>query len=132
MIPANDCRKLAILLVDGESGFRTSLAEMLRDDGHEVRDYAAPSELPSVAALGGMALMITDFDMAGQSGVELADELHAARPGLPVIMLSAYGFAMLEANVGARPFVRLAEKPVDYAALHALVHEIAGCAPPTY
>jgi hypothetical protein len=35
-----------ILVLDDDHGFRSALAETLRDDGNAVRDYGAPSPSP--------------------------------------------------------------------------------------
>jgi two-component system nitrogen regulation response regulator GlnG len=113
------------VLVDDEVSFRTSLAEMLRDDGHVVRDYATPSELPALPSVGDVAVLLTDYDMPGQNGLDLADEFHVCHPTIPVIVLTAYRFGALEAKVQARSFMQLVQKPIDYVALHALIHEAA-------
>lgn len=34
--------------------------------------------------------MVTDFNMPGESGLDLAAALHQKRPGLPVIITSGY------------------------------------------
>ncbi len=120
-----DCSALALLLVDDEATFRISLAEMLRDDGHEVRDYGAPAELPSFGALANVAVLLTDYEMPGRNGLDLADEFHAHHPAVPVIVLTAYRLGALETQAKDRPFLQLASKPVDYPALHALIHRTA-------
>jgi DNA-binding NtrC family response regulator len=122
-IPTHDCGALALLLVDDEATFRTSLAEMLRDDGHVVLDYAAPAALPELDSLRDIGVLVTDYEMPGQNGLELADAFHASHPDVPVIVLTGYRVGTLAAEIAARSFTRLAEKPVDYAALHELIHE---------
>ena len=42
-----------------------------------------------------------------------------------MIVLTAYRFEALESRVTARPFIRLAQKPIDYTALHELIHQTA-------
>jgi two-component system nitrogen regulation response regulator GlnG len=125
MVLQDACSGLDILLVDDEISFRTSLAEMLRDDGHAVRDYGAPAQVPELGSLCDVALLVTDYEMPGRNGVELADEFHACHPDVPILLLTAYCSEVLEANVAARSFVRLVQKPIDYGALHALIHAAA-------
>jgi hypothetical protein len=48
---------------------------------------------------------------------------------VPVVLVTAYWTADLEAQIAARRFVRLYRKPVDYEELHQIVHELAGSAP---
>lgn len=126
MIRPDDCTALAIVLVDDEASFRTSLAEMLREDGHDVLDFGAPGDMPELEMLGRVDLLITDYDMPGRKGVELADDFHARAPRAPVILLTGYRTEAIEAEVRARPFIRITHKPIDYAMLHGMIHDVAG------
>jgi DNA-binding NtrC family response regulator len=118
-----NCSTMPILLVDDEASFRTSLAETLRDDGHEVLDYGAPADVPPLDGLR-VTMLVTDYEMPGKTGIELADAFHAHHPRLPVLLITAYRTHFLEAQIGHRPYLRLSHKPVDYDALHALIHEL--------
>jgi DNA-binding NtrC family response regulator len=113
-----------ILLVDDERSFRDSLADMLRDDGHEVLAYEAPAAIPPLDTLVGVELLLTDYDMPQTNGLELADRFHASHPTIPVLLATAYRTG-LDAEVARRPFVRMIQKPVPYDTLHALIHECA-------
>jgi DNA-binding NtrC family response regulator len=123
MGPHSGCSAIGILLLDDEPSFRTSLAEMLRDDGHEVRDYDAPANLPALSKLENVTILITDYEMPGKNGFVLADDFHTHHPDVPVILVTAYRTESLDAQVLDRPFLRLVQKPVDYAVLHALIHD---------
>jgi DNA-binding NtrC family response regulator len=125
MVHLNGCSAIGILLVDDETSFRTSLADILRDDGHEVLDYGAPVEVPPLADLPRVAVLVTDYEMPGKTGIELADAFHAHHPGVPVLLVTAYRTPSLEAQVNDRPYLRLFSKPVDYDAIHSLIHELA-------
>jgi DNA-binding NtrC family response regulator len=125
MVPLNACSALPILLVDDEASFRTSFAETLRDDGHTVLDYATPAEVPPLESLGHVALLVTDYEMPGMTGIQLADAFHAHHPRLPVLVVTAYRTEAVDAQIGDRAFVRLFHKPVDYDAIHQLIHELA-------
>ena len=114
----------SILLVDDEGAFRDSLAEMLRDDGHEVLAYAAPAAMPPLHTLSGVELLLTDYDMAETNGLRLADRFHACHPTVPVLLATAYRTG-LGAEVARRPFLRMVKKPVPYETLHRLIHDCA-------
>jgi DNA-binding NtrC family response regulator len=124
--PFTDCARTParILLVDDEGPFRDSLAELLRDDGHVVLAYSGPAEVPPLGGLERVDLLVTDFDMPGKNGLVFADEFHAHRPGVPVLLVTAY-HARLELDVARRPFVRMISKPIGYDALHRIIHECA-------
>jgi DNA-binding NtrC family response regulator len=118
------CSAIPILLVDDEDSFRTSFAETLRDDGHEVLDYGSPAAVPPFEGLRQVALLVTDYEMPGTTGIQLADAFHARHPSRPVLLVTAYRTQALDAQIGDRSYVRLFHKPVDYDAIHALIHEL--------
>jgi FixJ family two-component response regulator len=113
------------LLVDDDPTFRTSLAELLRDDGHELLDFDRPGVLPAYEALGHVGLVLTDYEMPGQNGLELADLFHASHPTVPVILVTGFHSDAIEAEAARRDFLHLVSKPVDYDPLHLLVHRLA-------
>ena len=113
-----------ILVVDDEGAFRESLAEMLRDDGHEVLDYSAPAEVPPLDRLSGIDVVVTDYEMPGKNGLAFADEFHAHRPGVPILLVTADA-SDLDVHMARRPFLRMMQKPIGYDALHRAIHECA-------
>ena len=124
----SNCDAISVLLLDDEPSFRMSLAEMLRDDGHEVRAYAAPAHLPPLRTLENVAILVTEYEMPGKNGVALAEAFRAQHPDVPVILVTANRTQSLDAQVLARPYLRLVEKPLDYAVLHALIHDACAAA----
>lgn len=123
---APPCKDVAVLVVDDDTVFREGLAEVLRDDGHPVVAYASPQELPPLDQLGNVSVVLTDYDTAGETGVELSDRFQAAHPDVPVIIVTAHWSHHLVRSVETRTGVRLSQKPLDYDELHALIHEVVG------
>jgi DNA-binding NtrC family response regulator len=118
------CAKCPIILVDDEASFRLSLAEALRDDGHEVFDYPSATAVPTFDTLPFEAILLTDFEMPGPNGVELADAFRRARRSAQAILLSAYTVPVVDGAVAMRPWLRFMLKPLDYDVLHALIHDL--------
>ena len=114
-----DCGGPTVIVVDDEPSFRLSLADALRDDGHPVLDYPSATAVPPFDTLPPDAVLLTDFEMPGRNGIELADAFRRAHPRGLVILLSAYA---LDGLVAARPWLRFMSKPVDYPTLHQLMH----------
>jgi CheY-like chemotaxis protein len=58
---------------------------------------------------GEIHLLLTDFQMAGMSGIELATKLTVQRPQIKVLMMSGFPEGMLVLNEGwhflAKPFI---------------------------
>lgn len=123
--PQVECGDLTVLLLDDEPSFRRGLAGALRDDGHTVLDFAAVEKLPALTSLGHVTLVVTDYDMPGQSGLRLADRFHAMHPNVPIVIVASNISGELQRAAAARPYVRLISKHFDYDDLHGLIHELA-------
>jgi DNA-binding NtrC family response regulator len=58
---------------------------------------------------GEIHLLLTDFQMAGMSGIDLATKLTALRPTIKILMMSGFSEGMLVLNEGwhflAKPFI---------------------------
>ena len=87
--------EMSILLVDDDDDFRYGLAENLRDDGHEVREYSNPTQV-SVGQLDGIDLVVTDQTMAHEDGLSFAQRVHDLRPRIPIILVTASSTAHVE------------------------------------
>lgn len=78
-----------ILLVDDEEDIRYVMELILSMSGYCVIACSA-ADLASVAfrEAPSISLLLTDMQMPGRSGIELARELSASRPSLPVLIMS--------------------------------------------
>ncbi|HUW95870.1 MAG TPA: response regulator transcription factor [Anaerolineae bacterium] len=106
-----------LLVVDDEHGVRTSLREILEQEGHEVTTAASGQE--ALVALGRepFDLILVDLKMEGMDGLEVMTEAKRMMPDTVVIMLTAYG--TLDSAVGA-----LREGAHDYLVKPCSVEEI--------
>lgn len=79
-----------ILIVEDEFLIRATLVEVLQDEGYEVIAAESGEEaLEVMRADGGIALMMTDMNLAGDmDGVTLASAARGVRGGLPVIFMT--------------------------------------------
>jgi PAS domain S-box-containing protein len=79
------------LLVDDEELVRMSTADMLADLGFAVVEAASADEALRLVESGlQFDLLITDHLMAGMTGTELAREVRARLPDMPVLVVSGY------------------------------------------
>jgi DNA-binding NtrC family response regulator len=115
-----------ILVIDDDDLFRSAFAASLRDDGFEVRDFAAALDVPSPDSLGEVDAVITDYHMAGMNGITFADAFHSARPDVPILLVSAFFSPSFTEQVAARAFLHFFRKPLDYDALLQVLRSICG------
>ena len=120
------CREISILLLDDEDAFRESLAENLRMDGHEVREFRAPGEVPLEAHADRVGIVVTDYEMPGAHGIAFSDVVHSRNPEMPVVLVTTHWTQTMQQSIDARPWLHLYTKPLAYDELHVLVHRLAG------
>jgi CheY-like chemotaxis protein len=79
-----------ILVVDDEPAVRRFVTEALRSSGYDV--VGASTGREALVAVYGESrtptLLLTDIEMPGMSGVELAARVRADRPGIRVILMT--------------------------------------------
>lgn len=82
---------MRILLVDDQRSLRRSLALMLQNAGYDTADAASGEAALALLAGAPFDLVISDLRMEGMSGIDLLREIKQIQPGLPVILITAYG-----------------------------------------
>ena len=87
---------LLILVVDDEPDVEALFRQQFRRDirdGRFTMDFARSAEsalkLISDAAMASLILILSDINMPGMTGLELLPKAKAARPDVPVIMITA-------------------------------------------
>ena len=91
---------LLILVVDDEPDVEVLFRQQFRHDlraGRFAMKFAPSGDiaLQHIADAAGVSiiLMLSDINMPGMTGLELLPKAKAARPDVPVIMITAYGDA---------------------------------------
>jgi FixJ family two-component response regulator len=81
---------LVIAIVDDDQGILRSLSFLLESADYAVRVFTSASTLLDSGFLPEIDCLISDIDMPGMDGFELLRLVHAARPGLPTILITGY------------------------------------------
>ena len=66
-----------------------------------------------------MILILSDINMPGMTGLELLPKAKAARPDVPVIMITAYGDPDTRRKAMEGGADALLAKPIDFVALRS-------------
>jgi DNA-binding NtrC family response regulator len=81
----------AVLFVDDHEVLARLSCEILETQGYRaVSAYNAQDALDKFKR-EKFDILVTDFRMDGMNGLDLAKQLHATNPELPVIMITGYG-----------------------------------------
>jgi DNA-binding response OmpR family regulator len=102
-----------ILVVDDEAHILHVVSLKLRNAGFTVLT-ARDAEEALDAALGqAIDLMITDYQMPGQNGLELARRVHKepGRRDLPIVLLTAHGLALEQVELAHAGIACCLSKP---------------------
>jgi CheY-like chemotaxis protein len=113
-----------ILVVDDEPDVELLFRQQFRRDlkaGRFTLEFAqsAPAALQCIdnARDASLILILSDINMPGMSGLELLPKARAARPDVPVIMITAYGDAETKRKALENGAEGLFTKPIDFASL---------------
>src|SRR5258708_21835499 len=128
---------LLILVVDDEPDVESLFRQQFRRDiraGRFTMDFAQSADGAlqriSEAAGASLILILSDINMPGMSGLELLPKAKAARPDVPVIMITAYGDADTRRKAIEGGAEALLTKPIDFAALRSEIDSRVGSADP--
>ena len=80
-----------ILLIDDDPGIIDTLSRVLKDEGFEVTLEKRGDDGLALARRETFYAVVTDLKLPGLNGLELVRQLHAARPRLPIILITAFG-----------------------------------------
>ena len=114
---------LLILVVDDEPDVETLFRQQFRRDlrdGRFAMEFARSGlALQRITDAAGVSLILilSDINMPGMSGLELLPKARAARPDVPIIMITAYGDAETKRKALEGGAETLLTKPIDFVVL---------------
>jgi CheY-like chemotaxis protein len=115
---------LLVLVVDDEPDVEVLFRQQFR---RELRSGRFTMEFAQSAAIAleritdaesaSLILILSDINMPGMSGLELLPKARAARPDVPIIMITAYGDAETKRKALEGGAEALLTKPIDFVLL---------------
>jgi CheY-like chemotaxis protein len=117
---------LLVLVVDDEPDVEMLFRQQFRHDlraSRFIMEFARSGEAAlrriNDAAGVSIILILSDINMPGMTGLELLPKAKAARPDVPVIMITAYGDAETKRKALEGGAEALFTKPIDFGALRS-------------
>jgi len=115
---------LLVLVVDDEPDVEILFRQQFRRElraGRFTMEFtpSAPAALKRItdAETVSLILILSDINMPGMSGLELLPKARAARPDVPIIMITAYGDADTKRKALEGGAEALLTKPIDFVLL---------------
>ena len=113
-----------ILVVDDEPDIESLFRQQFRRDvrsGRFIMEFAASApealERAKTIADPSLILILSDINMPGMTGLEMLPKVKAARPNVPVIMITAYGDEATKRKALELGASGLLTKPIDFGCL---------------
>jgi len=115
-----------ILVLDDEPALTSVLQKSLRRLDYQVAtsNHAGDAIRLFRENTAKFELVITDLSMPEMNGLEVARQLRALRPDLPVILVSGYSVAVDAERLRAAGICERLDKPVSLAALAEVVDRV--------
>jgi FixJ family two-component response regulator len=112
-----------VFVVDDDPSVRRSLKRLIRSAGFTVESFVSAQEFLERPRPDIPGCLVLDIQMPGLSGLDLQDELAAAKLNLPVIFLTGYGTVPASVRALKAGAVDFLEKPVDDGVLLDAIHQ---------
>jgi len=116
-------RRFVIAVVDDDQHVLESLESLLDSADYDVRLFSSPAALLESGGLPEIDCLISDVAMPVMDGFALGRALHAARPGLPVILISGRSDLLHRAPLDWAGPYRVFKKPFNGQELLIAVHD---------
>ncbi len=117
-----------VLVVDDDASTRKVARANLGLEGFEVSVASSGSEALARLAEGDPLAVVSDLKMPDMDGIALMERVHAARPSLPVILVTAHATVETAVQAMRRGALHYLTKPIRWDELalvlrHAVAHE---------
>ena len=106
-------RRSVIAVVDDDPGMLQSIESLLKSADYEVRLFSTATALLGGDDLPDIDCLISDVAMPVMDGLELARAVQAARPGLPVILVTGRPDLLHRSPLAGPDHYRVFKKPFN-------------------
>ncbi|NJB68421.1 two-component system NtrC family response regulator [Desulfobaculum xiamenense] len=110
-----------VLVVDDEPALRLLVGAVLHDAGWHVMEAESAETALSMLPDAGPDVVLLDMRMPGMDGLEALGAIRAAVPGVPVVMLTAYGTVGSAVDAMKKGAFDYLTKPADNEELKAVL-----------
>lgn len=104
---------LRVFVIDDEPLVVETLGLLLRANGFVVEGFTSPAEFLARPPYDGLACLLLDLRLKGQSGLDVQDDLRRRGYSLPVVFLSGQGDVPSTARAMREGALDFLVKPVD-------------------
>jgi DNA-binding NtrC family response regulator len=115
-----------ILLVDDDNELLSLISEYLRAHGFQSELASSAAEARRRLEQSQFDVVLSDFNMPGESGLDLLGHIASRYPGLPFIMMSGSGYSSLKTEAMAMGGAQFIPKPFEFREMVSLLQKTLG------
>lgn len=116
----------SILVADDDKTCRDSIQKVLEREGHTVHTAGNVDGALEALESNHFDLVVCDYRMPGKTGMDLLIELKRRQASVPVLMISAYADALVEAAIMQLGALDLLKKPIRRQELISRAARVVG------
>jgi CheY-like chemotaxis protein len=113
-----------LLAIDDQPIILELITSMCQSMGYEVETARSGEEGIRMATSRHFDVVMTDFSMAGISGIEVAKTLHLSRPNLPVILITGWDTGLSHAELASSGICEIVHKPFKIEQLTTILRSV--------
>jgi CheY-like chemotaxis protein len=102
-----------ILVADEDPALRKSFEQVLSGKGYAVITVSSGEDALWELGNGKYDAVFTEIVMRGMSGLDVAEEIHARQPGLPVVIVTGHGSGAAQERAAAAGVAEFLQKPLS-------------------
>ena len=113
-----------IMVVDDDVDLRTTLQEILADEGRDVVSAEDGIQAVQMASEGPFALIFMDIQMPGMNGVDAFLVIKDLRPDCKVVLMTGYSVESLVRTALSEGAINVLGKPVSIEQILEITDEV--------
>lgn len=106
-------RQEIVAVIDDDLSVRRGLDRLLRSAGYRVATFASARDFLEHSGYDGLACLVIDVSMPGQSGLDLHEMLSGAGHDIPVVFVTGHGDISMAVRAMKAGAVDFLPKPFD-------------------
>ncbi len=113
-----------ILIIEDDEEMRSLLNDFFVEEGFETDSISNGYEALGILIKKPFDLIMTDIRMPGLTGLDILPRIKKLQPGVPIIVITAFGSEEAHRRAYERGATVYLEKPIHFEELRELIHQM--------
>jgi len=113
-----------ILIIEDDEEMRSLLRDFVEEEGYEADTVGDGYEAFRKLVKEPFDLVVTDVRMPGLTGLDILPRIRKLQPGIPIIVITAFGSEEVYRRALERGATAYLEKPIHFQKLRELIHQM--------